>query len=751
MGARIEAPFARAPHFPSGTWRIPLEVLLLRYGYALLFAGVLVEGEAFLLGAGLLAHRGLLSLPLVVAVAVVANTLADLVYFALARRKGRAWLEGRYGAHRRFQRLVELVSRHGFPLLLLSRFAYGLRIAIPAACGALGMGVAMFAVTDVLAGLLWALAMAALAYATADALPLLFQVVERSELAFLAGLALAAAAIFGARRVHRLVREGRLGAADLHRLVPLLIGFTGALNLALAFWPSVSLTALESWLPLVVEERSRPLLLFSGLALLQVARNLSRGKALAWWVAVLALAVSMVSHLGSASGLHHAAAAGLLLAWLLVSRRRFRARTDSRSLRRAWLMAPVLGTIVVAYGAAGLSALHEQFDWHGAPSLWPEAVRAGLLVVEPRVEPQTERAARFLGSVEIAGWLARTYLLVLLLRPVIARRRLEAPKDAVEGAFRSWARRSLQSFALAGDKHHLLVADGRGLVAYAVRGSVALAAGDPLAPREELTRSLATYVEHCRGNGWTPCIYEASLETLVAGRSLGLKGFKMAEEAVVDLPAFSLAGGARASLRAMVNKATRLGLTVERYDRGGLSDAALDAQIEEISGDWLAGKRLGEMGYSVSRFSLHALDSARVFLCRDRERVVAFCTFKPYRGGQAVVLDLMRRRPDAASGTMDLLLARALQSLRGEGLVEASLAGAPLANVEAPRGLPERVTALAFRKLGAFYGYRSLFQFKKKFAPRWEGRYLLYPSHLDLPRVAWAMATVHTAPAVAIA
>ncbi len=92
---------------------------------------------------------------------------------------------------------------------------------------------------------------------------------------------------------------------------------------------------------------------------------------------------------------------------------------------------------------------------------------------------------------------------------------------------------------------------------------------------------------------------------------------------------------------------------------------------------------------------------------------------------------------------MDLLLARSLEHLRDLGLEEASLANAPLANVNAPSGLLERVTALLFERMNGFYGYKSLFQFKKKFAPRWEGRYLVYPGRVDLPRVAYAMASVH--------
>jgi lysylphosphatidylglycerol synthetase-like protein (DUF2156 family) len=74
---------------------------------------------------------------------------------------------------------------------------------------------------------------------------------------------------------------------------------------------------------------------------------------------------------------------------------------------------------------------------------------------------------------------------------------------------------------------------------------------------------------------------------------------------------------------------------------------------------------------------------------------------------------------------------------------EASLANAPLANVSVPRRPLGRGVALLFENMNAFYGYKNLFQFKKKFAPRWEGRYLIYPKGADLPRVAYALTGVH--------
>ncbi len=728
-----------------------VETLLVKYGYALLFAGVALEGEAVLIAAALLAQRGLFRLPVVIAVAIAANTFADQVYFQLARQRGRAWLERRFGEHPRYQQLIGLVGRRGFLLLVASRFAYGLRIAIPAACGALGMRVVAFTLVDLLAGALWALPLALLGYFAGGAVEPLLEGVRRYEEAIALVLVVGIAVWIGLRRARRAVRWRELRTADLfalfHSLVPFVIGLMGVLNLLSAIWPREPLMVrqLTEWLPFEVTQGSRTLMLFAGMALLQVTRNISRRKALAWWVALVALTASLLLHLGRGLDLHHSMVAGLLLAYLVAYRRRFEARSDPASLRQALQMAPALALVIWVFGAVGLHSMRVQYQWDAGNGPLVEAARSGLLVVEPGVQPLSPHAARFLGSLQVAGWLGRSYLLVLLLRPVILRRRQEVAAEAVARAVSAHGGRSLAAFATQDDKHHLAVAEGRGLVAFALRSGVAFAVGDPLAAPCDIEAAARDFLAHCRRHGWLPCFYEAAADSLPVYHRLGLRSLKMAEEAIVDLPGFSLAGGKRAALRSMVHKVSRMGLEVRRYERRLGSDAAIDEQLEEISEEWLAGKRLGEMGFTVSRFSLEALDEVAVFLCLQGDTVVAFASWRPYRDGKASVLDLMRKRQSAPSGTMDLLVSRSLEELRASGLEQASLANAPLANTGDERRGLEKGVALLFENLNSFYGYKNLFQFKKKFAPRWEGRYLVYPGGPALPAVAYALTNVHGA------
>jgi len=723
-----------------------MEALLIRYGYALLFLGVALEGEAFLLAASYMAHLGLFSLPWVIAVAIAANTAADQVYYLMARTRGRAWLERRFGQHPRYKKVLGLMSRHGNWLLLFSRFAFGFRIIIPAACGALGMPGLRFTLINLATSIVWAAPTALLGFYLGEAAARIFTGLERYEFTLLLGLLATGAVVVFLRHIRRAGWVEDLRMADVHMLIPVLIGAMGALNLVTALLPRSqhSLRVLESWLPLEVIQPSRSLMLFSGIALLQVTRGFARRKEQAWYVACIALAVSLLAHVTHGLDLHHSFVAGLLLAYLLSFRGRFYARSDPASLRLGFLTAPVLAGAVMVYGYIGLKQLAGQFTWQAEATPLSEAFRDGILILAPGVDPRTRHAAYYLGSLQIAGWIARFYLLALFLRPVILRDRQEAPAGRVRAIFNEHSRHSLSAFAVQVDKHHYLVAEGRALVAFATHGSVAITCGDALAADEDFDSSVREYLELCSKNGWTGCFYEVAESRLPAYRVSGLRALKIAEEAVIELKEFGLAGNKRANLRAMVNKTAKTGMLVRRYNRSRQPDAGVDEQLEAISQEWLAEKRLGELGFTIGRFSLEALEKVPAFVGAVGDRIEAFCSWLPYRQGEAVVLDLMRKRSTAPAGSMDFLLAHSLLQLQSAGYKEASLANAPLANVADPKGTLDRGVALLFENLNSFYGYKNLFQFKKKFAPRWEGRYLIYPKGTDLLTITYALARVHS-------
>jgi membrane protein DedA with SNARE-associated domain len=403
-----------------------MEALLIKYGYVLLFLGVAAEGDAFLLAGAFMAHRGVFSLQIVIALAVVSNTLADLIYYLMARTRGREWLERRFGNQPSFAKMIGWTERHSSWLLLASRFALGFRIIIPAACGALGMRTIRFNIINLVASLIWVIPTALVGYYFGDAAARLFAGARRYELWILLALALAAALMILYRHIRHMEWVEDLKLEDLHYLAPLFIALMGSINLLSAVWPRSQghLRALGGWFPLSVTQPSRPLMLFAGVALLQVSHNLARRKMLAWTVAVVALSASLILHVTRAFDLHNALAAGLLLGYLVSNRRRYDVPSDVGSIRLVLLMALLIATAVLGYGVVGLSQMQEQFRWHAGSNPLNEALRSGILILEPGIEPMTTRAGHFLSSLRIAGWLARLYVLALFLPPVIGKRRL---------------------------------------------------------------------------------------------------------------------------------------------------------------------------------------------------------------------------------------------------------------------------------------------------------------------------------------
>ncbi len=128
---------------------------LLHYGYVVLFFAAAIEGDASLLTATYLAHFGYFSLAGVIATAAVGTCCANQVYYWLGRHHARSALQ-RLHSHRLFGWLSRALRRHSPLLLFVSRFLYGLRIAIPLGCGASGVSPALFSVLDLAGAALWA-------------------------------------------------------------------------------------------------------------------------------------------------------------------------------------------------------------------------------------------------------------------------------------------------------------------------------------------------------------------------------------------------------------------------------------------------------------------------------------------------------------------------------------------------------------------------------------------------------------------
>jgi len=134
----------------------------------------------------------------------------------------------------------------------------------------------------------------------------------------------------------------------------------------------------------------------------------------------------------------------------------------------------------------------------------------------------------------------------------------------------------------------------------------------------------------------------------------------------------------------------------------------------------------------------------------------AFVTFTPIYGGvtpQTTTagnqssgqgwgwsLDLMRRVPDATPGVMELLLVRAIERFRCYGAHVVSLGLVAMADTSQEMTPVERqLVRLVTDRLHLLENRETLFNFKQKFHPSWQSRYLVTNTRLSLPKIALAV------------
>ena len=150
------------------------------------------------------------------------------------------------------------------------------------------MPVGRFTFINIIAGILWVIPTALAGYYFGEKVTTFIRGARQYSITVGITVGLIAIAVLLAWRHIRSFRSifENLEWSDLHNALPFVMGLMGSLNILAAILPSSEavMRGVRSWLPLEVSQGSRTLMLFTGVALLQVTRNLARRKELAWWI-----------------------------------------------------------------------------------------------------------------------------------------------------------------------------------------------------------------------------------------------------------------------------------------------------------------------------------------------------------------------------------------------------------------------------------------------------------------------------------
>jgi membrane protein DedA with SNARE-associated domain len=112
--------------------------LLILYKYPFLFAGMFFFGEAIFVPAVFLSFEGQIHIAGVIIVSILANIIADFVWYFLGDtvpfEKILTWKQVK-GREKTVDRISGLIETYGFKILFVSKFIYGTRILVQIICG----------------------------------------------------------------------------------------------------------------------------------------------------------------------------------------------------------------------------------------------------------------------------------------------------------------------------------------------------------------------------------------------------------------------------------------------------------------------------------------------------------------------------------------------------------------------------------------------------------------------------------------
>ncbi len=521
-------------------------------------------------------------------------------------------------------------------------------------------------------------------------------------------------------------------------IAALMTGLMGFVNLFSAVTPSLPNRVhwLRSVVPFEVRAEGHLFAALCGFLLLTLATHLLRRKRVAWLMTIGLLIVSIASHLIKGLDFEEVMLATALLIHLLLMRKIFTAQSDRPSIAQG--LRVLLGAMLftLAYGTLGFYLLDTHYSMNfSLIEAMSQTIAMFLTEDNGGLMPKTRFGNYFANSIYTIGILTVGYAAFMLLRPVLARLAPEERQKA-RAIVEKQGRSSLARFTLLDDKTYYFSPSHQSVIAYVAKGRGAIALGDPIGSLDDIKEAIVGFQQFCARNDWYPAFYQTLPDYLDLYQSLGFRALKIGEEAIVDLKAFSLEGKTGRRLRPALNKMVKLGYRIEFYQSP--IAANLLKELHQVSDEWLK-----HMNGSEKKFSLGWFDDAYIASCEiaavydSAGTLVAFANVITEYQLNEITIDLMRHRANMENGTMDFLFISLFQHFKQRGYGGFNLGLSALAGVgeSEQSGRIEKGMHYLSEHLSQFYNFQGLHEYKDKFHPRWEPRYLIYPSLTALPDI----------------
>ena len=257
--------------------------------------------------------------------------------------------------------------------------------------------------------------------------------------------------------------------------------------------------------------------------------------------------------------------------------------------------------------------------------------------------------------------------------------------------------------------------------------------GDPIGNTDSFSEIILNFYQKAKTSGKNVVFYEISKDFLSEYLDIGLKIIKIGEEAVINLDTYDLQTPRYKKIRYTFNKFEKLNLRFEVVD----DISNIIDELEEVSNSWLENKKTKEKSFSLGNFDVEYLRNFKTALLYQDDKIIAFSNLMATKDMNEISIDLMRYLDSAPSGTMEYLFVKIINWSKNENYKRFSLGMAPLAGIHGDDLSPiwNRISVFLFNHGGNFYNFEGLRQFKNKFSPDWESKYLAYSGHFNLASI----------------
>jgi len=532
------------------------------------------------------------------------------------------------------------------------------------------------------------------------------------------------------------------------RIFPaVLIFILGIVNIISVLTPALPerLNLLKDYLLVDFVSFSNSFVFIAGLFLLVTAAFMLRGLRTAWWFAVALSIISIFGNIAKGIDYEEATIAFLIVGSLIATRKQYHVKTNPK-LGTVGLQTSVLSmAAVMLYGVIGfyfLDKRHFHIDFNIFQS-FRYTLQNFFLVGSNDLIPYDSFARDFIYLIKISGFASISFLIYSLVRPYVFKITPTVEEiSRAKALTQQFGNSALDFFKTYSDKFIFAPSEINAYISYRVNRNFAVVLENPVAENsEEMKKCIVSFGKYCYENGLKEIYYRVSKESLPVYNELSKKSLFLGQEGVIDLDFFSLEGGEKKSIRNALNKIKEQGYTTH-INTPPLRDGLIQ-KLKAVSDEWLKLTEREEIIFSQGMFVEKEIKEQTVISVENsEEKIIAFLNIIPDYVKNEGTYDLLRKTADAPNGIMDYILVELFKYFKDIGIQYVNLGFAPMSGLNDPHTFTEKSMKFAYEKIRSFSHYKGQRDYKDKFNPRWNDKFLIYSNDYDLLQVPGVLANV---------